>query len=295
MQEFAGRVAVVTGSASGIGFGLAERFGAEGMKVVLADIEPDDLDRAVRDLISRGYEVTGEVTDVSKQGQLQKLAQATVDRYGAVHVLCNNAGVQGVVAPIFQYTAKDWEWVIGVNLWGVIWGMQAFLPVMMAQDVECHIVNTSSMAGLAISNSVYGVSKHAVVALSEAYYCDLKAAGSKVGVSVLLPGVTQTAIFDSARHRPPDLVDPDTVPPPPEVAQMIEQLRSQGGRFGAGHGQTPTLVAEKVLDCIRKGSFWVVPNERWRRPALTRIEGVFEGRNPLMLDDALPGFPGVGW
>ncbi|GAG25784.1 unnamed protein product, partial [marine sediment metagenome] len=169
MKEFKDKVAVITGAASGIGLGIARRAVKEGMKVVLADIEKDALNQTEEELKSAGAEVISVVTDVSKLENIEILAQKTIETFGEVHLLCNNAGVAAPGA-LWECILSDWNWVIGVNLWGVINGIQTFIPIMLQQDNECHIVNTSSMAGLLHGdgvNGIYSVTKQAVVALSE--------------------------------------------------------------------------------------------------------------------------------
>jgi len=203
MKAFQGKVAVVTGAASGIGRALAERCAQEGMKVVLADIEGQALLQASGDLAAQGAQTLAVPTDVSQAGEVETLARKAFEAYSAVHLLFNNAGV-GAGTTAWESTLADWEWVLGVNLWGVIHGLRAFVPRMLAQETECHVVNTASVAGLLPGRGVYGVSKHAVVALSEALSADLGQQRSKIGVSVLCPGYVNTRILDSSvRHRPP--------------------------------------------------------------------------------------------
>src|SRR5512136_413811 len=182
MQVFQDRVAVITGAASGIGRGLARRCAQEGMKVALADIEQAALAQTEIELRAMGAPVIGVVTDVSKARDVEGLAQKTLEAFGAVHLWCNNAGV-GVIRSAWETTLADWEWVLGVNLWGVIHGVRVCVPIMLKQDTECHIVNTSSIAGLVVgpgSSGCYNVAKHGVVALSETLYYDLARCGAKV-------------------------------------------------------------------------------------------------------------------
>ena len=168
MREFKGKVAVITGAASGIGRGMAERCATEGMKVVLSDVEEQELTRTAEALRAAGGDVTAVVTDVSKAEQVRHLSEVALDTYGAVHLLCNNAGV-GAGGLVWEHTLADWEWVLGVNLWGVIHGIHTFLPTMLAQGTDCHIVNVASIEGLwsRIRGASYQVSKHGVVVLSE--------------------------------------------------------------------------------------------------------------------------------
>ena len=205
MKDFRDRVAVVTGAASGIGRALADRFAAEGMKVVLADVEEKALRLAEAEFREKGVDVLGVQTDVSKPDEIEKLAQETLDAFGAVHIVCNNAGVAGAWGQAWANTLDDWNWIIGVNLWGVIHGVRTFLPIMLEQGDEGHIVNTASLAGLMPGRGIYGVTKQAVVALSESIYNDLKVADAKIGVSVLCPGWVNTNIIDAGRNRPAEL------------------------------------------------------------------------------------------
>src|SRR5215213_2544837 len=206
MKEFSGKVAVITGAASGIGRGLAEACAREGMKVVLADVDEAALAQAERELKDAGAEVLAVRTDVSKADDVEALARRALDAFGAVHLLFNNAGV-GAGTTVWESTLADWEWVLGVNLWGVIHGVRTFVPLMLEQADECHIVNTASMAGLVSGPAlgVYKVTKHGVVALSETLCCELAIMRSKIGVSVLCPGGVNTRIMDSERVRPAGL------------------------------------------------------------------------------------------
>ena len=196
-------VAVITGAASGIGRGLAERFAAEGMKVVLADVEETALAELEAGLKAKGATVLTVRTDVSNATEVENLAARTLDVFGAVHILCNNAGVV-CSRPVWEHTLADWEWVLGVNLWGVIHGIRAFVPHMLAQGDECHIVNTASILGLVggSGEGIYKVSKHGVVALSETLAAELAQKEANIQVHVLCPGWVRTGILDSDRNRP---------------------------------------------------------------------------------------------
>jgi NAD(P)-dependent dehydrogenase (short-subunit alcohol dehydrogenase family) len=246
MQEFADKVAVVTGGASGIGYALAERFAAERMKLVLADIEASALEAAVQRLRAGGTQAIGVQTDVSKRADLERLLEQTLAAYGAVHVLCNNAGVQ-VAAPAWQISQGDWEWLLGVNLWGVIHGVSVFVPQMLAQGDECHIVNTASMAGLISTPmmAAYQVTKHAVVTLSETLSLDLAQHQSKIGVSVLCPAFVRTNLHESERNRPSALPDESALP-----ADVRELIKQSVTALVTG-GKPPSEIAEAVLAAIR--------------------------------------------
>src|SRR5262249_18260593 len=196
MKEFKDKVAVITGAASGIGRAMADRCVQEGMKAVLADVELDRLTKTEASMKASGATVLAVRTDVSQARDVEALAQKTLEVFGAVHLLCNNAGV-GTEAAIWESTLAEWEWVLGVNLWGVIHGVRVFVPLMLAQDTECHIVNTASMAGLISGPGLgaYKVAKHAVVTLSETLYHELAEHGANVKVSVLCPGIVNTRIM----------------------------------------------------------------------------------------------------
>ncbi len=253
MRQLTGRVAVVTGAASGIGRALAGRFAAEGMRCVLADIEEDALSAAVGELRSAGTPVIGVRTDVASAADVQALADATIAEFGAVHVLCNNAGVGGGT-DFARIPLDTWEWVLGVNLWGVIHGCRTFLPLLVGQD-EAHIVNTSSMAALnghPLGLAPYTVSKFGVLGLSQNLFFELTATtGGRVGVSVLIPGLTRTRIFESTRNRPAGV----TEPPPSSFANTSRAMIA-----GAwDEAMQPSLVADVVADAIREQRFYVLP------------------------------------
>src|SRR5437588_1157556 len=210
MQRLEGRVAVVTGGAGGIGRAMGERFAREGMQVVLADVQASALDATVEELRGDDLEVTGVVTDVRSYPSVEALRDATLAAYGAVHVVCNNAGIgAGAEGPMWEHELNDWRWAMEVNLWGVIHGINAFVPTMLAQGDEGHVVNTSSgNGGVAplFTTPQYAVTKAAVVTITECLQGQLEAAGAKVGASVLFPGphMLRTGLFESWRNRPPE-------------------------------------------------------------------------------------------
>jgi NAD(P)-dependent dehydrogenase (short-subunit alcohol dehydrogenase family) len=276
VQQLRGRVAVVTGAASGIGFGLAERFAAEGMKVVLADIKEEALARAEGSLRSSGAEIVAIVTDVSEADQVARLARAALDAFGAVHVVCNNAGVgTSNVTPIWEENRADWDWVLGVNLWGVINGIRSFVPILLEQD-QGHVVNTASIVGLLPGTmGIYSVTKHAVVALSEALQMQLAARGARVGVSVLCPGIVQTRITDSERNRP-DRYPVQTPSSVHAAAQQQWELLRQ--RVEAG--TPPSQVASVVVEAIRDERFYVLTHPEFLPRVRQRLEDIENGRPP---------------
>jgi NAD(P)-dependent dehydrogenase (short-subunit alcohol dehydrogenase family) len=216
--------------------------------------------------------------DVSKAEDVKALADRTIQEFGAVHIVCNNAGVSSGGGLTWERTLADWQWVMGVNLWGVIHGVMTFLPIMVKQEDEGHIVNTASMAGL-ISGpflSIYGVTKHAVVSLSESLYHELKMSGSKVGISVLGPGWVNTKILDAGRNRPEELANtPEqdaTVPGSEGMEQVVRNLIAQG--------LPPSAVAQKVFEAVRDGQFYILPHPEMKRLTQTRMEDILEERNP---------------
>ena len=280
MREFASKVAVITGAASGIGYGIAERCAREGMRIVLADIERGALTKAERNIKATGAEALAVRTDVSKAKDVEALSQKTLDAFGAVHLLFNNAGV-GPGWTTWGSSLADWQWILGVNLWGVIYGVHFFVPIMLKQDTECHIVNTASVGGLlAIAGTApYAVSKHGVVALSETLYRELARGGYKVGVSVLCPGLIKTNIVECNRNRPRELQNKpgegmDT--PDPGI-----QASRQRTKQGVEKGMPPQQLADVVFDAIRENKFYVLPNADLFRPMIrARLEDIAQERNP---------------
>jgi NAD(P)-dependent dehydrogenase (short-subunit alcohol dehydrogenase family) len=275
MKTLRGRVAVVTGAASGIGLALAERFAAEGMKVVMADIEGPALASAAEGLRKTGAALLATRVDVASPEDVERLARETYAAFGAVHVLCNNAGV-AVLGAVHEHTLADWQWVINVNLWGVIHGVRAFLPRMLGGGDEGHIVNTASMAGLTTAPfmSVYDVTKHGVVALSESLYKELQVTGAPLGVSVLCPGLINTNIMRSARNRPDALAETGKTGP---AAQAFAQALAD--RLTGGY--PPSEVAEQVVQGIREGRFYIVPAQPEVKAGIAiRAQDLIALRNP---------------
>ena len=274
MERFEGRTAVVTGGASGIGRGMAEAFAAEGMNIVIADVEASALEAAAAEMKSSGVEVTGVQCDVADPGSVDALARAALDAYGAVHVLCNNAGVAGGTGPTWERPLDDWDWVMGVNVRGVLHGIRSFVPIMIEQGDEGHIVNTASMAGLIPGGGTYGVSKSACVALSESLFGELAGAAPKIGVSVLCPGWVRTRIMESERNRPeaPRQVD---APPNP----LVEQMRSLVGK-AIGDGLDPRKLGDIVVDAIRTRRFYILTHD-WQDMIEHYMRLVIDGNDPI--------------
>jgi NAD(P)-dependent dehydrogenase (short-subunit alcohol dehydrogenase family) len=286
MRDFAGKVAVVTGAASGIGFALATRFAEEGMKVVLADVEEPALGAAVTQLRQREFDVQGVVTDVASLRSIEALRDKTLETYGGVHVLCNNAGVGGLfTVPMWATTAKDWQWTVGVNLMGPVNAIQTFVPGMLASGEEGHVVNTASIAGIMPGNRIYGATKHAVVALSEALYADLKRANARVSCSVLCPSVIKTQMTTAFRNRPDELQNEDNDADRPEEREARERLM----RLTDETGIEPSEVAEMVLQAIRDDQFWILNDDRAHEGVLQRAQDIVSRRNPPSA--RVPGTP----
>src|SRR5215212_6059264 len=278
MREFHDKVAVVTGAGSGIGRALAERFAAEGMHVVLADVQEDALAEVEGELRGRDARVLAVRADVSDPAQVTDLARRTVEEFGAVHILCNNAGVSGGGGPVWTATEKDWQWVLGVNLFGVIHGVRTFVPLMLKQDTEGHIVNTASVLGLSSGpgGGPYGVSKHGVVRLTEGLYFDLLAAGSKLRASVLCPGMIATNIITAGRNRPPDLQNETDEATRQAMAEQSQQMAN----LFMTQGMPPAEVAEMVLDGIREERLYILTHETIKDALRRRVEPILEDRNP---------------
>lgn len=273
-----GRVAVVTGAASGIGLGLSERFAAEGMSVVMADVEAPALQEAAGKLSGQGATVLPVIADVSSAEQVAALRDQAVGAFGAVHLLCNNAGVGGPTGPLWLVGAGDWEWVLGVNLGGVINGIRAFVPLLLEQDAA-HIVNTASIFGVfAGALGPYGISKHGIVALSETLYFQFRALGSRVGVSVLCPGAVRTNFGTSARNRPAK-AGPTLAP------SQAERAGAERFRELALTGREPSEVAAIVVDAIRNGRFYILTSANRNEAVRRRAEEILAGIPPA------PPFP----
>jgi NAD(P)-dependent dehydrogenase (short-subunit alcohol dehydrogenase family) len=271
MEDLRGKVAVITGGASGIGRAVAERAAAEGMRIALGDIEEGPLKETVDDLTGRGAEALGVVTDVSDAASVRALRDRTLDRFGAVHLVHNNAGI-GLGGPIWEVSEEDWRWILGVNLWGVIHGVATFVPGLIEQG-EGHVVNTASIAGLIAAPFLgpYNATKQAVVALSETLFKDLQAVGAPVGVSVLCPGFVQTRIAESERNRPswaPDRSAPGAAELRGAVQNMVDT------------GIPPAAVADRVIDAVRTDTFYILTHPELDGAIRTRFEDIVQRRPP---------------
>ncbi len=281
MQEVDGKVAVITGAASGIGRAMARTFGAAGMKVAIADVEKAALDETRRALAADGVEAAAFACDVSRADAVRQLADDALAAFGRVHVVCNNAGVF-CGGTSWGTSLNDYAWILDVNVWGVIHGIRTFVPILLEQGEPAHVVNTASMAGLTTGpmTAAYFISKHAVVALSESLYHELAAReGCPVGVSVVCPELVNTRIFHAERNRPPHLkrdADEDL----PEETRQVEEIVSGV----AASGVDPSVLAERALAAVREGRFWVLPPEGdpWREAARLRHQSIDAATNPTL-------------
>jgi len=277
MQEFGGKTAVVTGAASGIGLELAVIFAEQGMNVVLADIEQEKLDEAVAKVVATGAETLAHVTDVGSSESVKSLLEATLSRFGEVHVLCNNAGVY-TGGMLWENTEDDFEWLMRVNQWGIIHGIRHFVPQMIAQGNDCHVVNTASMAGLCTLPvaGIYHMTKHAALALSECLHHDLSVNGAPIKVSCLCPELVNTGIALAKRNRPVELSEENKT-------EMYEF--SHAAILDATRGSAPPrLLAERVLQAIKDEQFYVLPprEDPWSAVAEARLDDIRTRRNPVM-------------
>lgn len=285
MKEFKDKVAVITGASSGIGYGIAQRCAQEGMKIVLAGINENNLAQAAVSLKAMGATVLTIRADVSKAEEVEALAQKTFETFGAVHLLCNNAGVVGDVGgAIWESTLTDWEWVLGVNLLGVVHGLRAFVPRMLEQDIECHIVNTSSMIGLLSGPGfgIYRVSKQGLVTLSETLHHDLMQRGAKIKVSVLCPGWVQSSIMDAERNRPTALQNhPGSQSAGGDAkADRAARIQERIIRRAIERGITPAQAADCLFAALREDKFYVYTHPQAKPLIQTRMDDLLQERNP---------------
>ena len=283
MQDFKDKVAVVTGAASGMGLAFAHKFAEEGMSVVLADIEAEALSMAEAAVKAHGGKVAAVRTNVMTEQDIERLADTAFSTFGNVHILVNNAGVAATAATLrsrpWESPLSDWEWTWGVNFMGVLYGIRAFIPRMLENGEEGHIVNTASMAGLLTGANPYNVSKHSVVCLTEGIYKEFKGMGAKLSASVLCPGLIKTAILDSERNRPPEFG------PPTDLSAQRPELQQFSAMFTAAlsQGYEPEEVARQVFEAVRDDRFYVFPaQQNVLESVATRMTDIMEQRNPTL-------------
>ncbi|MEM7413751.1 MAG: SDR family NAD(P)-dependent oxidoreductase [Myxococcota bacterium] len=280
MREFEGRTAVITGSASGMGLAFAACFAREGMNVVMADIEEEALKAAAAQVESVGASVLPVVTDVADGASMEHLGEATRDAFGPAHLVCLNAGVSAPTVPMDQLSANDWQWVLDVNLYGVIHGLRVFLPGLKAQD-EGSVVVTASVAGLISGPFLgpYNASKHGAVAIMETLHAELTLSESKVTAHCLCPGMVMTNIGSSDRNRPKELQDEEaSVSIPEAMGELADHLEDF-----VKIAQTPDAVAERVLAAVVEGRFWIETDEYYREPVKARHRAIETRTDPPVM------------
>jgi NAD(P)-dependent dehydrogenase (short-subunit alcohol dehydrogenase family) len=273
MDEFAGKVAVVTGAGSGMGKAFAERFAAEGMTVVVADIQADALAQTDEELRAAGAATLAVPTDVSSADAVRHLAEAATAAFGDIHLLCNNAGVEGYLdGALWEATDKDWAWTFGVNFWSVVHGIREFVPRMLAHGEPAHVVNTVSMTGVIAPGNLYGITKHAVLALTEVLANDLRQRAARVGVTALCPGTIATNLFRGNRNRPDSLRN-ETEPP---GAAAGREVRDRMHAVLAA-GMPPAEVADRVVQAIRSNALYLLTDHEWDEMIIDRHRAILAG------------------
>ncbi|MFX0099585.1 MAG: SDR family NAD(P)-dependent oxidoreductase [Candidatus Hodarchaeota archaeon] len=283
MKEFKEKIAVITGAASGIGRAIANRCAKEGMKVVLADIEENALKEVEEELKSITSEVQSKKTDVSKATDVEALAQETFETFEEIHLLCNNAGV-GAGGKIMEHSLNDWKWVMGVNLWGVIHGVHYFVPRMLEQDAESHVVNTGSGWSLVAGDGAYGVTKYGILALTEMLSHQLKQQSTKVKVSILIPGLINTRIGDSERNRPEQFKNP---PLDPKQQRKRDRHKKFYKKVLAA-GMAPEKVAYFLFEGIKNERFYILTDAGQRNAVKDRMNGILQAMDKIpRLDEGM--------
>jgi NAD(P)-dependent dehydrogenase (short-subunit alcohol dehydrogenase family) len=269
MDDFAGKTAVITGAGSGMGKAFALRWAGEGMNVVLGDIQQDALDATVAQIRDDGGAVVGVRTDVSRLADIEALADAAEAAFGPVHLVHNNAGVEGYLdGPIWAATARDWEWTVGVNFWSVVNGVRTFVPRMLAHGEPGHVVNTCSMTSVVQATNMYGITKHATIALSEVLYGDLRKAGAPIGVTALCPGTIATNLFYGSRNRPETLTDDGG-----NMSAEGKEIRDRMHLVLAA-GMPPSEVADKVVTKVRGDGLYLLTDHEWDDQVIARHEAI---------------------
>jgi len=289
MKEFKDKVAVITGAASGIGLGIARRAAKEGMKVVVADIEKDALEKTREELKESGTDVISVLADVSKSENIENLAKKTIDAFGEVHLLCNNAGV-AAPGPLWESILSDFSWVIGVNLWGVIHGIRTFIPIMLQQDNECHIVNTSSINGILPGDpfiAIYSITKHGIVSLSESLRASFAQNKAKIGISVFCPALVNTRIADSERNRPAEFRGEEYMPSMdrfihnhPKVENFVRGFEKLWEK-----GSPADQSGDIVFEAIKNNIFYIFTaiGLVWKKGMKSRFDRILDDYNKCKL------------
>ena len=280
MKDFSNKVAVITGAANGIGLAIAQECAAREIKIVLADIDGPDLRRATEHLQAKGADVLAVETDVMKFQDVQMLGRRALEKFGHVDLLFNNAGVV-VAGPAWLLSLNDWEWTMKSNVWGIIHGEKVFIPMMLAQDTECHIVNTSSVAGLLHLNgmSAYHTSKYASVGLSESTYLDLQCVTDKIKMSVFCPGFIQTDLDNCERHRP-EIYDND-MSQPYYRSDLYRAEEAQKHKVITG-GMPIDTVGSTIFKAIEDEVFYILTHSDLNPLIALRVQNIFDGKGPSM-------------
>ena len=272
MEEFAGKTAIVTGAGSGMGKAFALRWGAEGMNVVIGDIQEDALAATVAELEAAGVPVVGLRTDVSKLADIEALADAAEERFGKIHLVNNNAGVEGYLdGPIWEATAKDWDWTLSVNLMSVIYGIRTFVPRMIAHGEPGHVVNTCSMTSVIAAGNMYGICKHAILAMTEVLAADLQRTGANVGATGLCPGIIATNLFHGSRNRPSALTN-ESGKMSSSGAELREHMHA-----ALSKGMPPSEVAELLVTAVRENKLYLLTDHEWDTRVIARHEAILAG------------------
>ncbi len=283
MIKLEGKIAVVTGGASGIGKGITKKLLENGAEVVIADINKDKLETTKLDFRKMGYEVGCKTVDVTKEDEIKKLAEDVLGIYGQINILCNNAGVGYSSGFCWENTEDEWNWMINTNLKSVIYGIRTFVPIMLKQDNECHIINTSSNAGITIGGTMamYSLTKHGVVALSESLYNELKLINSKIHVSVLCPGFVSS---DITNPYIPETVKDKSNP----VINENTELFFKAFNNAINNGVTPDEIGDSVINAIKKGVFYILSSETDKSLVKARLDNILECKNPdIVVPDEL--------
>jgi NAD(P)-dependent dehydrogenase (short-subunit alcohol dehydrogenase family) len=271
VEEFAGKTAIVTGAGSGMGKAFALRWGAEGMNVVIGDIQQDALDATAAELSAAGVPVVALRTDVSKLADIEALADAAEQRFGKIHLVNNNAGVEGYLdGPIWEATAKDWDWTLSVNLMSVVYGIRTFVPRILAHGEPGHVVNTCSMTSVIAAGNMYGICKHAILAMTEVLAADLERAGANIGATGLCPGIIATNLFHGSRNRPTALTNEGGMSS--SGASLRDQMHATLSK-----GMPPADVAELLVAAVRENKLYLLTDHEWDTRVAARHEAIMAG------------------